>query len=122
MKTQNEVRRQFWIEHPELKGEYKRTYRQNQYNATIRSQFVTWVDILQKDGRISEKLADRVTLGPYYIKVKNMGNFDFWIGCFRPRTDKWKRETLKRLNAKQSPFETAQERTDKIEALKFLLQ
>lgn len=121
MKTQNEVRRAFWEENPEFKSEYKRSYKQNQYNATIRSAFVMWVDFIHKDGRISDKLADRVTLGPYYIKVKSIGNFEFWVKCFTPRTDKWKRQTLKRLKIKQSPFETVQERHDKIEALKFLL-
>jgi len=58
------------------------------------------------------------------IKVDNLDNFQFWVGMFRPRTDKFKRETLKRLqNETGDPFAgTVSERDDKIKALKFLLQ
>lgn len=56
------VRNDFWHSHPQFKNEYRKTYRQNQYNATIRTCFVDYVDYLQKDGIISESLANRVTL------------------------------------------------------------
>lgn len=55
------------------------------------------------------------------IEVNNRPNFEFWLGMFRPRTDKWKRNTLKRLKAGISPFETEAENQDKIKALNFLL-
>ncbi len=62
MKTITEVRNSFWDNHPQFRSEYRKTWRQNQYNATIRSCFVDYVDHLQKDGVISESLAYRVTL------------------------------------------------------------
>lgn len=62
MKTISAVRAAFWNVHPQFSSEYRKTYRQNDYNATIRSAFVDFVDHLQKDGQISEKLAYRVTL------------------------------------------------------------
>lgn len=55
------------------------------------------------------------------IKVNNMANFEFWVGMFRPRTDKWKRDTLNRLRGNITTFETEQENADKIKALEFLL-
>ena len=55
------------------------------------------------------------------IEVNNLANFEFWIGIFRPRTDKWKRDNLKRLRGEVSPLETAEENSDKIKALEFLL-
>ena len=66
MKTQKEVRSAFWDYlkevAPKLSQEYKRGKRQNDYNATIRSCFCGFVDSLQKDGIITEKLAYNVTL------------------------------------------------------------
>ena len=62
MKTIKEVRESFWNDFPKFQSERKATKRQNQYNATIRSEFVQYVDSLQKDGIISDKLANRVTL------------------------------------------------------------
>ena len=62
MKTINEVRESFWNAFPEFQSERKTTKRQNQYNATIRSEFVQYVDFLHRDGIISDKLANRVTL------------------------------------------------------------
>jgi len=61
-KTISEVRTFFWAAFPEFQSEYRKTWKQNQYNATIRSCFVDFVDSLQKDGQISESLANRVTL------------------------------------------------------------
>jgi hypothetical protein len=48
-------------------------------------------------------------------------SFEFWKNCFSPRSDEWKRNTLARLNAGQSIFETAEERDTKIKVLKSLL-
>lgn len=62
MKTQTAVRNSFWASFPEFKNQYRITYKQNQYNATIRSSFVDFVDSLRRDGQISENLANRVTL------------------------------------------------------------
>lgn len=55
------------------------------------------------------------------IEVDNMANFEFWLSSFRPRSDKWKRDTLKRLKADIHTFGTLDETNDKIKALKFLL-
>ena len=62
MKTITEVRNSFWESHPMFKNDFKKSYRQNQYNATIRSAFVDYVDYLGKDNVISESLRNRVTL------------------------------------------------------------
>lgn len=61
MTTQRDVRAAFW---DQWTGDacYRKSYRQNQYSATVRCDFVDFVDGLQKDGRISEALAARVTL------------------------------------------------------------
>jgi hypothetical protein len=60
MTTQKQIRAAFWAEFPQL----KRTpgWTQNQYNATIRSTFVEFVDMLHRNEEISEKLAFRATL------------------------------------------------------------
>lgn len=62
MMTLAQVRNEFWESHPQFKGEYRKTYTQNQYSATIRTAFVDWVDFLRKDNVISESFANRVTL------------------------------------------------------------
>jgi hypothetical protein len=62
MKKISEVRKAFWNNHPEFKSQYRKTYRQNQYNATIRSAFVAYIDGLKRDNVISESLANKVTL------------------------------------------------------------
>ena len=62
MKTQKEVRDSFWNEYNIFRSERKACKTQNDYNATIRCAFVAYVDLLAKDGIISEKLASRVTL------------------------------------------------------------
>ncbi len=62
MKTVSQVRNAFWEAHPQFKSQYRKTYRQNQYNTDIRCAFVDFVDYLQKDNQITEKLAYRVTL------------------------------------------------------------
>ena len=72
--TQASVRRAFWESHPQFRAQARRVpfrqngralYRakvQNEYPATIRSAFVDFVDGLNRDGSISDALADRVTL------------------------------------------------------------
>lgn len=62
MKTVTEVRQAFWEAHPQFKDQYRKTWRQDRYNATIRSCFVDYVDNLQRDGIITRKLAIRATL------------------------------------------------------------
>lgn len=62
MKTVSQVRTAFWEAHPQFKNDYRKTFRQNQYHCDIRCAFVDYVDYLLKDGQISEKLANRVTL------------------------------------------------------------
>ena len=62
MKTQKQVRQLFWDSFPEFKPEYRSKKRQNQYNCDIRCTFVSFVDSLMKNGEISEKLANNVTL------------------------------------------------------------
>jgi len=57
--TEAQVRSAFWQGWPEG---FQRGKRHNEYNATIRSEFVAFVDMLAKDGHISESLAERVTL------------------------------------------------------------
>ena len=58
--TEGQVRKAFWIGMPQ--GVQVRGKRQNGYNATIRSEWCEFVDMLQKNGHISESLAERVTL------------------------------------------------------------
>jgi hypothetical protein len=55
------------------------------------------------------------------LKVNNLANFEFWVNMFKPRTERWQRQTLKTLKNKVSPFETLEENQDKIKALNFLL-
>ena len=62
MKTVTEVRNAFWASHEEFQSEFRKTWRQNRYNATIRSSFVMFVDNLHRDGQISDNLKNRATL------------------------------------------------------------
>lgn len=57
----SQVRRAFWVGFPQG---YRRGRKHNEYNATIRSEFSAFVDMLHRDGHISEKLAYNVTLDP----------------------------------------------------------
>lgn len=65
-KTQAEVRNSFWDlmkeTNPDLYVMRRSNKRQNDYNATIRTFFCDHVDCLRRDGQISEKLANSVTL------------------------------------------------------------
>lgn len=64
--TQAQVRAAFWEAFPHFDEHARkigtRSKRQNYHCATVRCAFVDYVDSLQKDGTISEALADRVTL------------------------------------------------------------
>ena len=63
--TQEQVRAAFWQGFtPELKRliQWRRGKRQNEYLADVRMEWVDFVDMLQKDGHISENLAASVTL------------------------------------------------------------
>jgi hypothetical protein len=62
MKTQKQVRESFWEAFPQYASERRTGKRQNDYRADIRMAFVDYVDMLSRDGTISEKLALRVTL------------------------------------------------------------
>ena len=54
--TQAQVRSAFWQGNEHLKH-YVKSKTQNEYNATIRSEFVQFVDMLERYNHISSKLA-----------------------------------------------------------------
>lgn len=64
--TQKQVRAAFWQDHPSFDHQAReagiRSKRQNEHCATVRCTFVDYVDVLEKNGEISEALAQRVTL------------------------------------------------------------
>ncbi len=62
MKTVTQIRESFWNEHPDFRKHYRKTWRQNRYNATIRAAWCFYIDMLELNGTISEKLADRAIL------------------------------------------------------------
>ena len=69
MKTQKEIRVLFWALHPNLpKRRHRYSWNKNDKTAELvyavdaRCAFVDFVDQLQRNGEISESLADRVTL------------------------------------------------------------
>ena len=55
------------------------------------------------------------------LKVDNLGNFEFWLAMFKPRTRQWQRMTLASLRKGKQVFQEESERQDKIKALEFLL-
>ena len=57
--TQKQLREAFWELYPESKRGSKK---QNNYNATIRTMWVDFVDAMQKSGLITETLASKATL------------------------------------------------------------
>lgn len=59
--TQNEVRAAFWAQLPQASGYYK-SKRQNEQPTDVRVAFCDYVDNLARNGEISDKLAQRVTL------------------------------------------------------------
>jgi hypothetical protein len=66
MTTQKQIRAQFWLDHPSFDHQAReagiRSKPQNEQCATVRCAFVDYVDMLRRDGQISEALADRATL------------------------------------------------------------
>ena len=59
--TQAQVRAAFWQGSEHLKH-YLKSKTQNEYSATIRTEFVEFVDMLERNQHISAKLANEVTL------------------------------------------------------------
>lgn len=66
MTTQKQIRDNFWKTFPHFDEQARaagiRFKGQNARCATVRCVFVDYVDMLRREGIISEKLADRVTL------------------------------------------------------------
>ena len=64
--TVKQLRNCFWSMlkecNSDLAKEYRVKKRQNEYSCTVRSSWVGFVDSYQKDGLISEKLANRAIL------------------------------------------------------------
>ena len=60
--NQKQVRAAFWQGNGHLRAQFKHGKSQNEYSATIRLEFVDFVDMLAREGHISEALAQRVTL------------------------------------------------------------
>lgn len=60
--TEAQVRAAFWQGNAHLRAHYRRGKRQNEYNATIRTEWCEFVDMLARDGHIRETLAQRITL------------------------------------------------------------
>jgi hypothetical protein len=54
------LRYAFWCDHPNLKR--RSGWTQNQYPADVRQAWCVYVDFMQRDGAISEALAQRATL------------------------------------------------------------
>tara|TARA_R110000796_G_scaffold25898_7_gene72514 strand:+ start:1677 stop:1862 length:186 start_codon:yes stop_codon:yes gene_type:complete len=61
MTNQKQIRAAFWQGNEHFKH-FVKSKKQNQYNATIRSEFVEFIDMLERDGHISQNLAQRATL------------------------------------------------------------
>ena len=62
MKTMKEVREAFWLFYLEFKSHRRATKKQNDYNCDIRVSFISYIELLRKDGIITESLAYRITL------------------------------------------------------------
>lgn len=64
--TQKQVRSAFWEAYPHYEEQAREagifSKSQNHHCATVRCSFVDFVDLLARDGQISEVLAERVTL------------------------------------------------------------
>ena len=66
MTTQKQIRASFWQSHSHLEAYALmwgiKTAPHNRHNATTRTAFVDYVDLLAKAGEITEKLASRAIL------------------------------------------------------------
>lgn len=64
--TQKELRREFWAQHPHLEEQAREagilSKPQNFHCATVRCDFVDFVDSLRRSGLVSDALANRATL------------------------------------------------------------
>ena len=60
LKTKQQIRYQFWLDHPEFKEIYGMS--QNNYPTDVRVTFVDYVDYLERSGLITMDLANKVTL------------------------------------------------------------
>lgn len=62
--TQKQLRAEFWRDHPKLSRRKITNYRGDgkMYTTDTRSAFVDYVDMLSRNGDISQELAERVTL------------------------------------------------------------
>lgn len=60
--NQRQIRSLFWRLCSDIPGVSRRRLRDGDYNATTRVAFVDFVDALEKEGQISERLASQVTL------------------------------------------------------------
>ena len=60
IKTQRDLRAAFWEANPNAN---RKKFRDGSYPTDTRVAFVDFVDWLERDGTISESLAQRVTLG-----------------------------------------------------------
>lgn len=58
--TQAQIRDMFWNEYPEARR--RAGWTQNQYPATVRVDFCTFIEMLSRNETISPTLADRATL------------------------------------------------------------
>ena len=59
---ETDVRDAFWEEHDEYISDYSADKSQNDYSAEIRTAFVDWLDNSHREGRLSDELAETVTL------------------------------------------------------------
>lgn len=62
IKTLKQLRDEFWLNHPCYVLHFRAKKRQNDYNTDIRCAWCDYVDYLEREGRITEKLANRATL------------------------------------------------------------
>ena len=62
--TQQQIRRQFWLDHPHVPRRRIKDFsgKGTMYCADTRMSFVDFVDALQRAGTITQELAQRVTL------------------------------------------------------------
>lgn len=62
--TQREARAEFWRQHPNLNRKKIRNYSGNgtMYTTDTRVAFVDWLDAMSKNGEITDRVAQNVTL------------------------------------------------------------
>lgn len=62
IKNLTEFRKAFWDAHPEFADQYRKHFRQNEYEANIRMAWVDFVDRMEKSGQVSRRVAKRAIL------------------------------------------------------------